>query len=279
MKLLFVVFTIANFTATFASAQARGTQKPPSTVVAQVGNRTITLGEFNRKFNDVSKSVNPPTRAAFLEELVRFELGLIEAEKNKIAQDPLVQERIEQELYKSQLEREIGKQISEIKISDKELENFYKKNPELRFSFILIEVKSGATASQRAEAKDRAEKILSEVRSSKRPFEELVKLYTDDTTSKPSGGDAGWHSRITLAPYSNIYENLTQMKLNEIRGLLETPFGFQIIKLTGQRSFENASRRNTRMAYIDERRKQLFDNYFERLKKIHPVKTFLKDIE
>lgn len=263
----------------FATAQNKVPAKTNSTVVAQVGSRTITLDEFNRKFNEVSKSLNPPTKSAFLEELVKFELGLIEAEKNKIAQDPLVQERIEQEIYKSQLEKEIGKQISAIQITDKELETFYKKNPELRFSFILIEVKAGATAAQRTEAKERAEKILSEVRASKRPFEELVKLYTDDSTSKPSGGDAGWHSRITLAPYSSIYDNLLQMKLGEIRGLLETPFGFQIIKLTGQRSFENASKRNTRMAFVDERRKQLFDSYFEKLKRTYPVKTFPKALE
>ena len=48
-------------------------------------------------------------------------------------------------------------------------------------------MKPTATAEQRAEAKKRAQEIFGEVKSSKRPFEELVRLYSDDTMAKQIG--------------------------------------------------------------------------------------------
>ena len=49
-------------------------------VVAAVGNKTITVEDFNRKYNEIkNQTVNPPTKAQFLEDLIRYEVGLKEA--------------------------------------------------------------------------------------------------------------------------------------------------------------------------------------------------------
>ncbi|UXR65722.1 peptidylprolyl isomerase [Bdellovibrio bacteriovorus] len=240
-------------------------------VVAQVGKKTITLEDFNKKYNEVkSQTINPPTKEQFLEDLVRFEMGVQEAEKRNLQKDPVVQERFDQEMYKALLEKDIGQRIQKIQVSDAEMKAWYAKNPELRTSHILIEFKAGATAGQVAEAKKRATEIFDEVKKSKRPFEELVKLYSDDALSKQVGGDIGWQSRITLVP--NYYDAVANMKVGEITGLIETKFGFHIIKLTGRRSFENANKRQIRAAVYDEKRKGVFNDYFEKLKKSYPIK-------
>ncbi len=89
-------------------------------VVAQVGKKTITLDEFNKKYNEVkSQSMNPPTQELFLEDLVRYELGLQEAEKRGFRNDPIVQERLSQEMYKAMLEKDIGPRIQKIQVSIK----------------------------------------------------------------------------------------------------------------------------------------------------------------
>lgn len=240
-------------------------------VVAQVGKKTITLEEFNKKYNEVkSQSINPPTKELFLEDLIRYEVGLQEAEKRGFAKDPIVLERFNQEMYKALLERELGPKIQKIQVSDKEMQAWYAKNPELRTSHILIEFKPGATPQQIAEAKKRADEIWSEVKSSKRPFEELVKLYSDDALSKQAGGDIGWQSRVTLVP--SYYETVQAMKVGEVRGLIETQFGFHIVKLTGRRSYENANKRQIRAAVFDEKRRQIFNDYFAKLKKSYTIK-------
>ncbi|WII73003.1 peptidylprolyl isomerase [Bdellovibrio sp. 22V] len=240
-------------------------------VVAQVGKKSITVEEFNKKYNEVkSQTINPPSKELFLEDLIRYEVGLQEAEKRNLQKDPIVQERFNQEMYKALLEKEIGPRIQKIQVSDKEMQAWYAKNPELRTSHILIEFKPGATAAQVAEAKKRATEIYDEVKKSKRPFEELVKLYSDDALSKQAGGDIGWQSRVTLVP--GYYEAAASMKVGEIKGLIETQFGFHIIKLTGKRSFENANKRQIRAAVFDEKRKQIFNDYFDRLKKSYTIK-------
>ena len=241
-------------------------------VVATVGNKKITVEEFNKKYAEVkAMTINPPSKALFLEDMVRYEIGVQEAEKRELGKDPIVQERMKQELYKALLEKELGQKVQKIQVADKEMETYYKSNPEIRTSHILIEFKSGATPQQIAEAKKRATEILEEVKKSKRPFEELVKLYSDDPLSKQAGGDVGWQSRVTLVP--NYYETALSMKVGEIKGLIETQFGFHIIKLTGRRSFENANKKQIRAAVFDEKRKDVFNAYFNNLKKSYPVKT------
>ncbi|HEY1078842.1 MAG TPA: peptidylprolyl isomerase [Bdellovibrio sp.] len=240
-------------------------------VVAQVGKKSITVEDFNKKYNEVkSQTVNPPTKADFLEDLIRYEVGLQEAEKRGLQKDPIVLERLDQEMYKALLEKELGPRIQKIQVSDKEMQTWYAKNPELRTSHILIEYKAGATPAQIAEAKKRANEIYDEVKKSKRPFEELVKLYSDDALSKQAGGDIGWQSRVTLVP--SYYEAASDMKVGEVRGLIESQFGFHVIKLTGRRSFENANKRQLRAAVYDEKRKQIFNEFFEKLKKSYSIK-------
>ena len=242
-----------------------------SDVLAQVGTKAITLEDFNKKYNEVkSQTINPPSKEVFLEDVVRYEVGVQEARKRGLEKDPIVQDQYNQVLYKALLEKDLGQKIQKIQISDKEMEAWYKNNPEIRSSHILIEFKAGATPAQIAEAKKRATEIYDEVKKSTRPFEELVKLYSDDSLSKQAGGDIGWQSRVTLVP--NYYDALSTMKLNEVKGLVETQFGFHIIKLTGRRSFADANKRQIRAAVFDEKRKDFFNEYFDKLKKTYTIK-------
>ena len=253
---LFVALVVAPITAAVGA---------PTDVVATIGDKKITLEEFDKRYQEVKeKTLNAPPRDLFLEDLVRYELGVQEAERQNLRENPLVAERIRQELYKGLIEKELGEKVSKINVSEKEMESFYKKNPELKTSHILIEVKPGATPTERDTAKKRAEEILKEVRSSKRPFEELVNLYTDDVATKKMGGDIGWQTALTVVP--EYYNTAMKMKLNEVRGLVDTRFGFHIIKLTGINSFKDANKRQIRAAVFEQKRKEVFDSYFEKLK-------------
>ncbi len=255
-----------------------GKQESKDEVVATVGTKKITMEDFNKKYDQVrARAINPPTKQQFLEDLVRFEIGLQEAEKKNLEKDPAVQQRMREELYKALLEKELAQKVEKIQVTDKEMEAYYKKSPEIRLSYILIDLKPGATAEQKAEAKKRATEIYDEVKKSKRPFEELVKLYSDDTLTKQTGGDAGWQSRVTIPP--NVYDTIASMKTGEVRGLIEVPYGYQIVKVTGRRAYENANKRALRAAVFDEKRKDLFNAYFEGLKKSYPVKLNSKLIE
>lgn len=243
----------------------------PNDVVAVVGTENITLKELNDRYDEVVKqTLNPPTKEVFLEDLIRYRMGLQEATKKNMQDDPIVKERMRQELYKGLIEREIGKSISEIKVTEKEMQEFYKKNPEIRTSHILIEHRPDATPEQKKAARDRAEEIYGEVKKSKRPFEELVGLYSDDVLSKRNQGDIGWQTGVSLVPM--YYQAALSMKVGEVKGLIQTQYGYHIIKVTGRRGYSDANKRQIRAAVFDEKRKEIFNEYFAKLKKQYPVK-------
>ena len=232
--------------------------------------KPLRFDEFNKRFDEVLKrSVNPPTKNEFLEEYLRYKVGLTEARKLGLHKDPIIQQVIDEAVYKLLLEKKLGKKTSAIRVSDKEMKSWYKRHPEIRTSHILIEVRKDATKKLRAEAKKRADEIYQEVRKSKRPFEELVKLYTDDPLTKPSGGDVGWQSKLTL--YPTYYRAALKLKTNKLSGVVETPFGFHIIKLTGKKSFKEANKRQIRSGVFDEKRIKIFNDYFAKLKKQYKI--------
>jgi peptidyl-prolyl cis-trans isomerase C/peptidyl-prolyl cis-trans isomerase D len=258
MKALLAVLSLV-------SAQYAG-----AAVLATVGKAKITTEDFQKKLNDVKKQAsNPPTPEQYLEDLIRYEVGVQEAEKMKLADDPLVKERFKQVLYNSLLEKELGKKVEAIKINDNEMKGFYKKNPELHIAHILIDMKQNATPAERETTKKRAMEILDEVKKSKRPFEELVKLYSDDSQTKEMGGDIGFQSRVTLLPA--VYDVAVNMKEGEVKGLVETRYGFHIIKLIYRRSYDLADKQQIRAALFDVKRAKLFNDYFEKAKKGYKV--------
>lgn len=260
------------------SQSAFAEQAKDAPVVAVIGNKTITVAEFNKRYDDVkAQAINAPTKEQFLEDLVRYEMGLQEAEKRKMQNDPIVIERMQQEMYKALVEKELGATVQKINVTEKDMTAYYEKNPEIRTSHILIEVKAGSSSEQKQVAKKRALEIFQEVKKSKRPFEELVKLYSDDPAAKQTAGDIGWQTRLTLVPA--YYETALKMKMGDVAGLIETPFGFHIIKLTGKKAYASADKRAVRTAAFDEKRRQIFNDYFEKMKKNYRIQLNKKAIE
>ncbi len=243
-------------------------------VLAAVGKKQITVKEFNEKYGEVvAKTMNPPPKDVFLEDLIRYEVGLQEAEKNNMMNDPAVRRKVEEAVYSGLVEKMIGKQVDKIEVNDAEMQSWYKTNPEIKTSHILIQFKPGATEQEKATAKKRAEEIYSTVKKSERPFDELVSLYSDDTISKSNGGDLGWQSRLTLVP--NYYQAALRTKKGGITSLIETQYGYHIIKVTDINSYKDANKQQIRVAVFEEKRKKLFDTYFVGLMKKYPIKKNL----
>ena len=252
-----------------------------SPVLATIGAKKLTVEEFEKRLDKIRKeTINPPSPATFMEDVTRFEIGVQEAEKQKLQNDPVVQDRLRQEMYKALVEKAIGKVVDKISVNEAEMQNYYKANPEVRTSHILIEFRPGSNEAEVAAARKRAEEIYAEVKKSKRPFEELVKLYSDDTISRDTGGDIGFQSRVTLVP--TYYDEAVKMKVNEVRGLIRTRYGFHILKLTGRRSYADANKRHIRTAVFEQKRARVFDQYFEKLKsgyKVNVDKSALSKIQ
>ncbi len=81
----------------------------------------------------------------------------------------------------------------------------------------------------RAEARARAQGILLEIRGGA-PFEEMVKKYTDEPGGADRGGDLGVFDRATMVkPFADA---AFALKVGEVSEVIETKYGYHIIKRT-----------------------------------------------
>ena len=135
-----------------------------------------------------------------------------------------------------------------LKISDTDLRAYYDQNvarlsgvEERRASHILISAPKDASAAERQKAKAKAETLLKAVRSAPDSFAEVAKKNSQDTGSAANGGDLDFFARGAMVkPFEDA---AFAMKKGEISDLVESDFGYHIIKLTDikapkQRSFE-----------------------------------------
>jgi peptidyl-prolyl cis-trans isomerase D len=135
-----------------------------------------------------------------------------------------------------------------ISLNESDLKAYYEQNvarfsggEERRASHILINATKDAPVSERAAAKARAEEILLLVKKSPETFGDLAKKNSQDGGSATNGGDLDFFARGAMVkPFEDAAFSL---KKGEISDLVESDFGYHIIKLTDikspkQRSFE-----------------------------------------
>ena len=135
-----------------------------------------------------------------------------------------------------------------ITINEADLKSYYEQNAarlsgneERRASHILINAPKDAPAAERQKAKARAQELLAELRKAPDSFADLAKKNSQDTGSAAKGGDLDFFARGAMVkPFE---EAAFAMKKGDISELVESDFGYHIIKLADikapkQRSFD-----------------------------------------
>lgn len=243
-------------------------------VIAQAGNIKITDSEFNKSYKKAIQNSmaldRPPTKKEHLEDMIRYRIGLAEAKRRNLNNHPAVKKALELELYKGLLEVSLADAVEKIKITDAEMKSYYRQNPEMRSSHILISYPIGASEKQILEAKKRAIKIYKDVITGDKKWSVYVRMYSDDNATKTVEGDVGYQSARTIQP--KYYNALKKLKMGAVSPPIQSLYGFHIIKKTGQRSYKRANKDALKIAVFDEKRFQIFDKYFEKLKRKYKVR-------
>jgi len=164
----------------------------------------------------------------------------------------------------------------ELKVSDQEIEEYYKKNLESEFSegeqvqasHILIDIRQLKTDEEKAAAKKKAEELCVEA---KKPDADFAKLARENSAcpSAAKGGDLGFFTKDKMvAPFS---EAAFAMEKGGISDVVETQFGYHIIKVTDKKpaqviSLADAKERiSTTM--LNEKKQKATEKYYDELKK------------
>lgn len=229
-----ILFSISIFIHGNASAQ--------DDVIAKVGERKITLSDLNRTigyFDSQRQKMinsNPQLKENLLRQLVQSIVIANLAKKAGYDKNPKITEQLE--FFKDNLLANIylQKEVSEkITVSEEDISSYYKthqddfKTPEMvKARHILVKVDAGASKADKKKAKEKAEGILKKIKSGE-DFEEIASELSDDTFSKSKGGDLGFFTRGRMV--KSFEDAAFSLKPGEISDIVETKFGYHIIKL------------------------------------------------
>jgi peptidyl-prolyl cis-trans isomerase SurA len=102
-----------------------------------------------------------------------------------------------------------------------------------RMSHILRYVE--VAESRKTQVRDRAQAILDRVKNGE-DFAQLAQQYSEDPGSKTLGGDLGYFRREAMLP--EFADAAFRLKPGEVSGIVETQFGYHIIKVEDVRGNE-----------------------------------------
>jgi peptidyl-prolyl cis-trans isomerase D len=126
---------------------------------------------------------------------------------------------------------------SKVNVSDADIQAYYAQNKQRfkteeqrRASHILITVPKSAAAADKTAARDKAAKLLEQVRKNPADFAKLAKASSQDPGSAEKGGDLGFFTRGNMVkPFEDA---AFALKKDEISDLVESDFGYHIITVS-----------------------------------------------
>jgi len=194
---------------------------------AQKQNIKIEDSEVNEKFDQLKDALN--TNPLYKEKL----------EKAGVTED-FLKEQIKKDLVVAKYKENF---LKDIKISDKEMEAYYNNHKdqfnieEVKASQILISTldkdNKEVSKEEKEKLKEKAQSVLDKIKNNE-DFANLAKEYSDDKNSGKDGGDLGYFAKSD----KNIEFTKEVFKLdtNQVSNLIETPYGYHIVKVTDKRS-------------------------------------------
>ncbi len=143
--------------------------------------------------------------------------------------------------------------VPTVNVGEPEIEAFYKQNPDkfqepeaVHAAHILIRAPQGADAAARQKARAEAQGVLASAKKKGADFAALAKQHSQDQGSAVNGGDLGFVPRGQTAP--EFEQAAFALKPGELSGVVESPFGFHVIK-----AFEHRAGRTVPLAEVKDR--------------------------
>jgi peptidyl-prolyl cis-trans isomerase C len=139
------------------------------------------------------------------------------------------------------IEAEVASKIS---VQDAEVDAFYNQNrpqfeqgESVHASHILVTAPQAADPATKQEAKSKAEQVLKDLKGGA-DFAKLAKEQSQDPGSAKNGGDLGFFPKGQTDP---AFETAAfQLKAGDVSDVVETQFGFHVIKLHEHRDARTA---------------------------------------
>jgi peptidyl-prolyl cis-trans isomerase C len=207
-------------------------------IVAKVGQKVITKAEFEQLLQKKGgeRPKDKQAEIALLNNLAQT-IALGEAARKKGLDKRKDIQAVLELTVDSVLANELIREevISKINVTDSQAREYYEKNlaqfktpEEVRARHILIKVDPSASVEDKKKAKERADGLLRKIRTGE-DFSRLATEFSDDPGSKARGGDLGFFGKGKMVkPFD---EAAFKLKPGEVSEVVETPFGYHLIKV------------------------------------------------
>ncbi len=207
-------------------------------VLARIGDEVITLKDFEEEIDRMPphmrrRMARVEEKRKQLDRMIESKLMLQEAERQGIADDPTINNQVENyrsRLVAQQLLGSVKKGVAPVTDEDikEEYENnraFYQTRKQIKASHILL--------------KDEAEaqKVLKKAKAPGGNFAALAKEYSQDRATKDRGGDLGYFSPGRMVRQFEEAAFALE-KPGDISDIVKSPFGYHIIKLEDKKAAE-----------------------------------------
>lgn len=225
MRKIFILIQSALFIGLIATAQSRSPE------LFSVGGKSISADEFLRMYTKNLNNKKPDFSKKALQDYLDlyslFKMKVAEAED--LALDTLPSIRQEFGQYQKQL---ANNYLTNKDVTDQLVKEAYERmKKDVRVSHILISVSPGS--SDTVAQYQKIDSLYKEISSGRLDFGNAAKLFSYDKASAANFGDIGFFTAMQVVyPFENVAYETPVGKLSKP---FRTPYGFHILKKTGER--------------------------------------------
>jgi peptidyl-prolyl cis-trans isomerase SurA len=147
-----------------------------------------------------------------------------------------------------------------VKVTDKKT-----RVPQIRASHILVSFNTPEGTVDSARALLRIDSVMTKLKNGE-DFAELAMTYSDDTGSKPNGGDLGYFERRQMV--KEFDETAFSLNVGEVSGIVKTAYGYHIIKVTDKKPYPSLEeeKENLKKIFKQTRYQAVLDTLIANLK-------------
>jgi len=234
-----IILSLALLLSTAASVALADEINP---VVGKVGDFTLRETDLERiiatQTPQVQKQLQdkPELKNSLVRDILIKRAIAVKARKDGLDRKPEFKEQLAY-LIDDFLSREylLKVVLANLKVSEEEMQKYYKEHEKefqltdsVKARHIFFQASAKVSAEERAKARAKAEEALARLRKGE-DFVKLAAELSEDADTAKKGGDLG-----VIAPGKTNSEEFEKtafsLKSGETSGVVETPFGFHIIK-------------------------------------------------
>lgn len=243
-------------------------------ILATVGGQNITEADVERFIAVLGQRGqnyrSPEGRAIVLDQLINQKLLLIDATRNLYEREPAFKAELARVKEDLLVNYAVNKAVESVRVTDEETKKFFDENPE-QFQGEATVNASHILVADEALAKE----IMTKIENGELSFPDAAKEYST-CPSSAEGGCLGDFGRGQMVP--EFDEACFTMEVGELRGPVQTQFGYHIIRLNSKKDAEpipyEAMKEQIRQKLMGDKQQAAYQSKINQLKILYPVDKF-----